>query len=375
MALVNFRVNHLKVHQDRSASRVVQYLTRAGRYAPTQAQVAYLTRRSAATAERDDLVHQEVVNLPAWAHGDAAGFFARAEQHERANGRWGTTWQLALPKELSREEQLTLARDFLATHLVDKPYLWVMHDPVNQYGEHQPHIHVLFSERSNDGIERGGPALHFKRYNAAHPERGGCQKDPWFKQRSSVYEMRAAWCDFTNYTLERAGHAARIHPRSLYARGIDRQPEPKVGPSKDPVAMAERERIRQTRDDAKEQALAAAAWDVRKATLGIGDVQQMSPEQFFQESRTRARGHPPGQWAPGAPSARAQRQARAARQQAKLAATTRTLETELRILTRRQQTIHLPRVRRQDTERVRSGLRADLREEEWDHGHRQGYGR
>ena len=237
---VNFRVNHLKVSQGRSAGRVVQYLTREGRYAPTHAQVEYLTRTSAATVERGDLVHQEVANLPAWAHGDAAGFFARAEQHERVNGRWGTTWQLALPKELSRDEQLTLARDFLATHLADKPYLWVMHDPVNAQGEHQPHIHVLFSERINDGIDRGA-AQHFRRYNAKHPECGGCQKDVWFKQRSSVYEIRAAWCDVTNYTLERAGHAARIHPRSLYARGIDRHPEPKVGPGKDPVAMAERE--------------------------------------------------------------------------------------------------------------------------------------
>ena len=117
MAVINFRVNHLKVSGGRGASRVVQYLTREGRYAPKQEQVAYLTRTSQATADRDDLVHQEVANLPAWAHGDAAGFFARAEQHERANGRYATTWQLALPKELTRDEQLTMARDFLATHL------------------------------------------------------------------------------------------------------------------------------------------------------------------------------------------------------------------------------------------------------------------
>ena len=167
MAVIRFHVNHLKVRSGRGASRVVQYLTRDGQYAPEQAQVAYLTRTSAATAARGDLVHQEVANLPAWAHGDAAGFFARAEQHERANGRYATTWQLALPKELTREEQVTMARDFLATHLADKPTLWVMHDPVNAQGEHQPHIHVLFSERTNDGIERGGPAQHFRRYNAA----------------------------------------------------------------------------------------------------------------------------------------------------------------------------------------------------------------
>jgi hypothetical protein len=271
---------------------------------------------------------------------------------------------------LGREAQLTLARDFLAVHLQHHAHLWVMHDPVNAAGGHQPHIHVLFSERTNDVLERRGPVDYFKQ-----PQGGGCAKDPWFTQRSSVYELRAAWCDVTNYTLERAGHAARMHPRSLYARDIARPPEPKVGPGQDPAALAERERIRQARDDAQEQAQAATAWEARKAKLGITDVHQIAPAQFFQESRTRARQVQPGQWAPGAPSARAQRQARAARQQAKLAATTRTLETELRILTRRQQTIHLPRVPRQDTERVRSGLRADLREEEWDHGPRHGYGR
>src|SRR5262245_46424741 len=101
MAVVRFHINHLTVSRNSTAGRVVQYLTREGRYAPEQPEVAYLTRTSAATAARDDLVHQEAVNLPAWAKDDAATFFAKAEQHERVNGRWGTTWQLALPKELA----------------------------------------------------------------------------------------------------------------------------------------------------------------------------------------------------------------------------------------------------------------------------------
>lgn len=368
MAVVSFRVNHLKVSAQGSAGRVVQYLTREGRYAPVQAEVEYLTRTSAATAERDDLVHQEVANLPAWAHGNAAGFFARAEQHERANGRWGTTWQLALPKELGREVQITLARDFLATHLENHPHLWVMHDPVNEQGGHQPHIHVLFSERTNDVMERKGPADYFKQ-----PQGGGCAKDRWFSQRSHVTEIRAAWCDFTNYTLERAGEDARLHPSSLYKRNIDRQPEPKVGPGKDPAAMAERARIRQSRDDAREQAIAAEGWEHRKAKLGITDVQQKTPQEFLQESRTRARGVQPGQWTPGTPTPQQQMQARGQRREHAMEETARRLATELRILTRRQQTIHVPRAQRQERDAVGTGFRAKLREEEWDHA--QGYGR
>jgi hypothetical protein len=315
--------------------------------------------------ERGDLVHQEVVNLPAWAHDAAAGFFARAEQHERANGRYATTWQLALPKELTREEQRTMARDFLATHLAEKPYLWVMHDPVNAQGEHQPHIHVLFSERMNDGIERGGPAQHFRRYNRQHPERGGCQKDAWFKQRSTIYEVRAAWCDWTHYTLERAGHEARLHPGSLYTRGIDRQPEPKVGPGHDPVAMAERARIRQSRDDAREQAQAAQAWEARKVQLGIANVQQMTPHAFVQGTMQRARHVQPGQWVPGMPAAHGQQPTRRAQQQTHAQATTKRLATEIRILERRQKTIHLPRGHGQGSDAIRNGLRANVHEEDW----------
>ena len=373
MAVIRFHVNNLKVGSSRGAARAVQYLTRAGQYAPKQDEVEYLTRTSSATADRDDLVHQEAANLPAWADGDAAGFFARAEEYERANGRYATTWQLALPKKLTRDEQVTMARDFLEAHLVDKPYLWVMHDPVNEQGEHQPHIHVMFSERTHDGIERSGPAHYFKQWDRHQPERGGCGKDRWFNQRNSVYEIRAAWCDWTNYTMERAGHDERIHPSSLYKQGIDRKPEPKVGPSQDASLIAERDRIRQHRDTAMEQRKAAEGWEARKQKLGITDVHQIPPGQFAQDTMRRARNVQPGQWVPGMPSPQAQLQARQARQQSRREGEVRRLGAEIRILERRQGRARLPRG--QGTDAIRSGLRANLREEEWEHERSVGYGR
>ena len=47
----------------------------------------------------------------------------------------------------------------------------------------------------------------------------GVGKIPWFKQRSAVYEIRAAWCDWTNYTMERAGHEARHPPEQSVQAG------------------------------------------------------------------------------------------------------------------------------------------------------------
>src|SRR5215831_4092458 len=115
MAILNVRINHLTERTGQAAHRVTQYLRREGEYAP--AEVTYMTRRSADTVERGDLVGRPLVdNLPAWAEGDAGKFFAAAEAYERGGaqraGRWATTWQVALPKELGREEQWAMGSAF-----------------------------------------------------------------------------------------------------------------------------------------------------------------------------------------------------------------------------------------------------------------------
>jgi hypothetical protein len=228
-------------------------------------------------------VYQEVCNLPGWAYGDAATFFGRAEQHERANGRYATQWQIALPRELDRETQITMSRDFLQTHLAGHAYLWVLHDPIDKHGNHQPHLHVMFSERRQDGIARG-PAQYFRRYNARHPERGGCQKDRWFHERSTPAQLRESWCDWANYTLERAGCVSRVDPRSLYDRGIDRKPQGKRWGSAgvpNPTATEEQHR-------------AAGAWEQRKQRLGLADCHDIPPHVMCHTLRHHARSKQPG---------------------------------------------------------------------------------
>ena len=42
-------------------------------------------------------------------------------------------------------------------------------------GNDQPHVHLMFNERLQDGIERD-PEQYFKRYNSKNPERGGAKK-------------------------------------------------------------------------------------------------------------------------------------------------------------------------------------------------------
>ena len=77
----------------------------------------------------------------------------------------------------------------------------------------QPHLHLLISARQNDAHARTA-ATHFKRYNRAHPERGGAEKDPAFWHKGAIKAHRVLISDVVNVHLEYAGLAARVHPDS-----------------------------------------------------------------------------------------------------------------------------------------------------------------
>ena len=72
----------------------------------------------------------------------------------------------------------------------------------------------MFSERTNDGIERSA-AQWFKRYNAQEPEKGGARKSTATKPREWLENTREKWADHANEALERAGRSERITEASL----------------------------------------------------------------------------------------------------------------------------------------------------------------
>ena len=114
--------------------------------------------------------------------------------------------------------------------LTDKPTLWVLHDhPSQRDGLPQPHAHVLFSTRPNDGRDLS-PDLFFQQYHPHRPERTGAKKDVFFTKRYATERIREAWADLTNYHLRQAGLDLAVDPRSLQARGIERTARPKAWP-------------------------------------------------------------------------------------------------------------------------------------------------
>jgi hypothetical protein len=290
MAMYRFHVKHIgRTTHTTPVAKHVAYILREDDYGPASAHVRYLTREAANVKSREDLAHSEWHNLPSWADNKPAQFFAAAEEYERSNGRLSTTWEIALPRELPRPQQITAVRDFLDTQIAKQPYAWALHDSKASDNGMNPHVHVIFSSRTIDGIHREADQF-FKRYNPEHPEEGGARKDTSTHDRRAIALQRQVWSDIANWHLERAGVDERIDPRSLKDRGIDREPETRLTKLQaatvkyrglDSPIWDEKIRYRSEAAQSKpeEHRMAWAYWEQRKVVLGITPA--TSREEFL----------------------------------------------------------------------------------------------
>ncbi len=187
------------------------------------AKVDYVLREGKYERGRDDLVASGSGNLPAWAEGDARALFAAADVYERANGRLFVEVESALPNELDAKQRGALVRAWVEELASGKlPYAYAVHAgrPKSPGEPANPHVHVVISERANDGIARDA-AGWFRRANRKDPASGGAAKDRRLKDRSWVEATRGRWERLANAHLERAGRPERITAES-HATRIER---------------------------------------------------------------------------------------------------------------------------------------------------------
>jgi len=146
---------------------------------------------------------------------------AAADRHERANGATYREIEIALPRELNPDQRQALVLDFIRQEIGERhAHQWAIHNPgAALAGGEQPHAHLMYSERTVDGIEREAEQ-YFKRYNGTHPELGGCRKDSAGTEER-LLETRQRWAEVQNAHLQQHGHAARVDHRSLADQGAD----------------------------------------------------------------------------------------------------------------------------------------------------------
>lgn len=210
--------------------------------------------REAAYAKRGDCIfsaHQ----LPSWAKNNPKKFFQAADKYEGANRRRYVEIEFSLPNELSKVEDYKKIIDkFLDLHLKNHYYAYAIHEKLGAFsGERHPHVHIMFSERMIDDVEKIQERLpeNYFKYPARKKADGseptfeeklshGAPKDSkWSFNSKYVAEMRADLAKIQNEVLQETGFSVRVDHRSLkeqkeeaerngdsfLAKLLDRKPE------------------------------------------------------------------------------------------------------------------------------------------------------
>ncbi len=186
-----------------SAAAKYDYISREGKYE---------------AACQDEVVHLESGCMPSFASSDARLYWAAADCHERSNGRLFRSLTAALPNSLDPAGRLDLARSF-AAHVTsgELPYTLAVHAGESKKAgvADNPHLHLVFSERVNDGVERGAEQW-FRRAapKKGDPASGGARKTERTKPRAWLEETRQAWAGEMNLAFERAGVDDRVTSES-----------------------------------------------------------------------------------------------------------------------------------------------------------------
>ena len=178
----------------------------------------YIEREGRYAADSEEREHVKHGHMPAWAQDDPHAYWQAADAHERANGRLYSEVQFALPRELDASGRRELAGAFAERVCGGEwlPYTLALHKGEAETPDKpdNPHAHLMFSERGNDGIARSEEQW-FKRHNPTAPERDGARKSRAAKAGDWLDTTRQAWEQTANRALEQAGRAERIDGRSL----------------------------------------------------------------------------------------------------------------------------------------------------------------
>jgi len=188
-------------------------------------------------SDRQDVLHKEIVLPSRWSDTDMSWAQDRANlwnaveaAETRSNARVAREFLVALPAEISREQQVELTRRF-SRELADRHGFGVdfaVHAPKTDPRNFHAHLLTTTREIHSSGF---GAKTDLEIRDGERMQRG---LEPFFRE---VIHTRERWAALTNEALERAQVAARIDHRSLADQGIQREPQPVL-----PRAVVEMER-------------------------------------------------------------------------------------------------------------------------------------
>ncbi len=172
---------------------------------------------------KNDVVETAILvpeGAPAWTHDRTRLWNAVEAFEKRRDAQLAQEYEINLPREFSDDENWRLITDFARERLVATGRICdiAFHKGEASDGQAHPHAHILMPTRVLDGDTFG----------AKHPDMD------WrnFRQQGErLQELRQDWCDFARKRAAELGIdlGPEWDARSLADRGLDLEPQPKIG--------------------------------------------------------------------------------------------------------------------------------------------------
>jgi ATP-dependent exoDNAse (exonuclease V) alpha subunit len=158
------------------------------------------------------IVHSQIL-LPSTApeeYSDRETLWNEVERAEkRCNARLAKEVRLALPNELSIEDNIQMVDRYVTDNFIN---IGMCADvAIHNKGDGNPHAHILLTTRS------------------VTPEGFNGNKDRSWDSKAVLIQWRREWANYLNREYERQGLDCRVDHRSLKEQGIDREPTIHLG--------------------------------------------------------------------------------------------------------------------------------------------------
>lgn len=170
---------------------------------------------------RKGVVHSEIIaptSAPAWASDREALWNEVEKAEKRRDAQLAMECEVALPRELSPEARIELARAFAQETFVKRGMIAdiSLHESRSSDGAWNPHAHIMLTTRevSADGFGKKARA---------------------WREKENLLLYREGWAQHCNQALAAYGEPERVDHRTLEAQGILREPTKHQG--KDATAL------------------------------------------------------------------------------------------------------------------------------------------
>ncbi|MCJ2877430.1 Ti-type conjugative transfer relaxase TraA [Rhizobium pusense] len=209
---------------------------------------------------KEGLLHEEFAlpaDAPKWVRlltsdrsiaGASETFWNKVEAFEkRSDAQLAKDLTIALPLELTAEQNIALVRDFVERHILAKGMVadWVYHDnsissgadafgshhDENRIGARNPHIHLMTTLRplTEDGFGAKKVVVTGEDGQPLRNKAGKIVYELWAGGTDDFNAFRDAWFERLNHHLALNGISLRVDGRSYEKQGIDLEPTIHLG--------------------------------------------------------------------------------------------------------------------------------------------------